>query len=287
VLFQFATGIVNAQVYYPFRFNFVVAHYYGAVVFTAALVVHVAIKLPAVRRAYRERGVLAPLREDLAHTRPEPPDAHGLVATAPAAPTMSRRGLLAFAGGASLVLLATSAGRAIGGPLRPLALLSPRGTQPGDGPNGFQVNKTARAAGIDPATTGPAWRLEVAGGGAPLSLARADLLALPQRTESLPIACVEGWSTTQEWTGVPLVELARMAGAAGGPLRVESLQPRGVLREATLTPDQVADERSLLALRVNGADLSLDHGFPARIIVPALPGVNCTKWVARMTFVAA
>ena len=25
---------------------------------------------------------------------------------------------------------------------------------------------------------------------------------------------------------------------------------------------------------VNGEDLSLDHGFPARIIVPALPGHN-------------
>jgi DMSO/TMAO reductase YedYZ molybdopterin-dependent catalytic subunit len=37
-------------------------------------------------------------------------------------------------------------------------------------------------------------------------------------------------------------------------------------------------------LRVNGADLSLDQGFPARIIGPALPGVHCTKWVARMSF---
>src|SRR3712207_1896783 len=29
-LFLFATGIANAQLYYPFRFNFVVAHYYAA-----------------------------------------------------------------------------------------------------------------------------------------------------------------------------------------------------------------------------------------------------------------
>src|SRR3954447_1357916 len=31
-IFQFATGIVNAQYWYAFHFNFVVAHYYGAVV---------------------------------------------------------------------------------------------------------------------------------------------------------------------------------------------------------------------------------------------------------------
>jgi DMSO/TMAO reductase YedYZ molybdopterin-dependent catalytic subunit len=290
VLFEFATGIVNAQVYYPFRFNFVVAHYYGAVVTTAALAVHVAVKLPTVRRAFRERGALAPLREDLAHTRPEPQAAGGLArpappepdGVAPAAPTLSRRGLLAFVGGGSLLLLVTSAGQAVGGPLRSVALLSPRGV---DGPDGFPVNKTARAAAVTPAMTGSGWRLEVAGGARELRLDRAALLALEQRAETLPIACVEGWSTTQRWSGVPLADLARMAGAAGDrPLRVESLQPRGVLREATLTPDQVADRRSLLALRVNGADLSLDHGFPARVIVPALPGVHCTKWVARMTF---
>ena len=43
----------------------------------------------------------------------------------------------------------------------------------------------------------------------------------------------------------------------------------------------MADSRSLLALRVGGADLALDHGYPARIIVPGLPGVHNTKWVGR------
>ena len=40
----------------------------------------------------------------------------------------------------------------------------------------------------------------------------------------------------------------------------------------------------VLALRVDGADLSLDHGYPARIIVPALPGVHNTKWVSGIAF---
>ncbi|MGW0201180.1 molybdopterin-dependent oxidoreductase, partial [Nonomuraea sp. NPDC003201] len=45
-----------------------------------------------------------------------------------------------------------------------------------------------------------------------------------------------------------------------------------------------ADPRSLLALRVNGADLSLDHGYPARVIVPNAPGVHNTKWVRELDF---
>jgi DMSO/TMAO reductase YedYZ molybdopterin-dependent catalytic subunit len=37
-------------------------------------------------------------------------------------------------------------------------------------------------------------------------------------------------------------------------------------------------------MRANDADLSLDHGYPARVIVPASPGVHNTKWVASLTF---
>ena len=54
-VFEFATGIINAQNYYAFHFSFVVAHYYGAVVFVAALAVHIVVKLPVMVRAYRDR----------------------------------------------------------------------------------------------------------------------------------------------------------------------------------------------------------------------------------------
>ena len=52
-VFQFVTGIMNAQYWYAFGFNFVVAHYYGAVVFTASLALHVIVKTPVILRAYR------------------------------------------------------------------------------------------------------------------------------------------------------------------------------------------------------------------------------------------
>jgi DMSO/TMAO reductase YedYZ molybdopterin-dependent catalytic subunit len=107
-------------------------------------------------------------------------------------------------------------------------------------------------------------------------------------THDLPIACVEGWSTTQKWTGVPLTQLAQLVGAPRDALlHVESIQPRGAFRQTTLNPAQASDHRSLLALRVNGDDLSMDHGYPARIIVPALPGVHNTKWVKSLTFATA
>lgn len=285
-IFQFGTGIFNVQLYYPWHFNFVVAHYYGAWVFLSALALHVALKLPTMRAAIRTRGALAPLLDDVAATRPEPYVPGGLAPPSPAPATLSRRGLFGLVGAASAGLFVVTAGQSIGGPLRSVALLAPRGRG-----ETFPINKTARLARVTPAMVGDAWRLELAGAGAgaePLALSRAALLAMEQHTHDLPIACVEGWTTTQRWTGVRLADLAAHAGATEDMvLHVESLQPHGAFRQTTLSTRQWRDDHALLALAVNGADLPLDHGYPARIILPALPGVHCTKWVGRLTFEAA
>src|ERR1700729_802286 len=112
---------------------------------------------------------------------------------------------------------------------------------------------------------------------------------MPQHTYELPIACVEGWSTTQHWTGVRLSDLARRVGVpAGEPVTLlsESVQTGGAFRSAVLSSEQVAADSALLALNVNGVPLSPDHGYPARVIAPGLPGVHCTKWVGTMRFSA-
>ena len=283
-IFVFFTGLLNIQLYYPWSFSFVPAHYYGAFIFLGALALHVTLKLPVVRRAFRERGVVRPLRDDLDHTRPEPAAHDSTAAANPAAPTMSRRALLGTVAAGSAGLGVMAAGQVVGGPLRDLALLAPRGQKLGDGPNDFQINKTARAAGIGAAETGPDWRLMLQGARR-IELSRAELMAMPNCTHDLTIGCVEGWSTTQRWTGVRLKDLASLVGAPeDGEVEVSSLQRGGGFNHAILSSGQLADDRSLLAFRVNGTDLSLDHGYPARVIVPGAPGVHNTKWVSSMNF---
>lgn len=286
VIFEFVTGILNIQLYYAFPGSFYRLHFYGAWVFIAAFVVHVCLRLGRMTRALRSRGLGAELRTDLAHTVPEAPDPDGLVPAAPAPPTMTRRGALGMVGAGSLLLLVVTAGQSIGGRLRGTALLAPHNRDPGEGPNGFQINKTAAAVGVTPQLVGPDWRLEIHGRGPALTLTREQLLTMPQHTAALPIACVEGWSTDdQHWSGLRLADLAAMAGMPGaGSVLVESIQPPGPFTRVVLRGNQIHDPRALLALRVNGADLSLDHGYPARTIVPANPGVNNTKWVHRLTF---
>jgi DMSO/TMAO reductase YedYZ molybdopterin-dependent catalytic subunit len=287
-VFEFVTGILNIQQWYIFPGSFYTLHFYGAWVFTAALVVHVSLKAPTVVRSLRRRGLLRELRVDTAHTVPESPEASSLVPTAPAPPTISRRGVLGFAGAGGLLLAALAVGQSIGGPLRRTALLAPHGQVTGSGPEDFQINVTADEAGIESEGTGDSWRLILAaadsGTSTPVTLTRTQLLAMPQHTASLAINCVEGWSTgNQVWTGVRLRDLARLAGAEPpGNVYVESLQEHG--GHAILSGGQVTNPDSLLAFRVNGAELSLDHGYPARVILPAAPGVHNIKWVTKMTF---
>ena len=111
-VFELATGVMNAQYWYPFKFNFVVAHYYGAIVFVASLALHVIVKLPVIAQ-----GLPRARRAQAAARRPRPHEARaadedGLVTPNPAEPTISRRGLFAFAGaGAARCWSPTSASR--------------------------------------------------------------------------------------------------------------------------------------------------------------------------------
>jgi DMSO/TMAO reductase YedYZ molybdopterin-dependent catalytic subunit len=293
-VFEFVTGIMNVDYDYSFGFSFYDGHFFGAWVFIAAFTLHATLRVPRMWRALRSRPFFRELRTGLSGTRPEVPDPRDdptdtIIAASPGPPTISRRGVLGLVGGSSLAVFLLTAGQSIRS-IQAVSFLSPRTQSYGRGPNAFQVNRTAAAAGIRSSDTGPAWALRVIAEstGDEVSLNRAQLLQLPLVTADLPIACVEGWSTLERWTGVPLRLLAAHLGI-GHPTgaRVDSLERNGAFASASLSGHQVRAEQSLLALKVNGEDLSLDHGYPARTIIPAAPGVHNTKWVSRITFSGA
>ena len=284
-LFEFVTGILNIQYWYAFPFGFPTVHYYGGWVFIGALIAHVSIKLPTMRRSLRTREALLGSAELKVSTGATPLRAthDGLTSPNPRPATMSRRALLGSVAAASGILALQGIGEGVGGPLRRLAFLLPRGsTRPG--PLGFQVNRTWALTGLSRTVVGDSWRLTLIGGRT-LTLTREQLLAMPQYTYELPIACVEGWSTTQHWTGVRMRDLALLAGSDPGRVVATSNSLEdGTYGHATLGQERVDDPATLLALAVNGETLSLDHGYPARVISPAIPGVHCTKWVAEIHF---
>ena len=146
------------------------------------------------------------------------------------------------------------------------------------------MNRTAVEAAIDGRADPSAYRLTVERGGQAVhTFTLEDLRGLPARTAELPIACVEGWSASRTWTGVPVRAVMAAAGITGSAeVRVESLERTGRYRSSELNHLQVADPDTLLAFEVDGAPLAPDHGAPVRLIAPNRPGVLQTKWVERI-----
>jgi hypothetical protein len=256
-IFQLATGLANAAQWYPWSFSFRSTHYAVAWIAIGALLVHVAVKLPVIRAAYAE-----PLPE---------PDHAG---EGPTRRTVLRTALLA----SGVAVLAT-AGNSVPW-LRKVSVFAVRS---GEGPQGVPVNRSAAAAGVTTLARDPGFRLTLVNGDRQLSLARADLERLPQRTHALPMACVEGWSADATWTGVRFSELLDLVFApTDARLRVVSLQQRGAFGTTVIPATFARDDLTLMALRLNGEELDLDHGYPCRLIAPNRPGVFQTKWVTRV-----
>jgi Oxidoreductase molybdopterin binding domain len=267
-LFMVGSGVANIAQWYPWRFSFTAAHYWTAWITIGAVVAHVGAKAPITRRAVRRPAHRPPLAEADPALRTSAEDVHD---------GLTRRGFLTTVAAASGILTLVTVGQTLPG-LRRLALLAPR--DPADRP----VNRSARNAGVVDAATSPDYRLRVEGRvSTPLTLTLDELRGLSTRSAELPIACVEGWSYSARWTGVPLRDLLRKAGAPNGAaVHVESLEERSPYRISFLNRAQAEDRDTLLATHLDGEVLSADHGYPVRLIGPGRPGVNQTKWVTRV-----
>jgi DMSO/TMAO reductase YedYZ molybdopterin-dependent catalytic subunit len=263
-VFQLSTGVANVAKWYPFGFSFTATHYWVGWITIGALLLHVAAH---GAQAWAADALLLDGRGEQVTGRPP---GEGL----------SRRGLFSAVGAAVGAITLTQVGGTLE-PLKELAVLSPR--RPDVGPQSFPVNRTARSADVVAAATSADYRLVVEGRvPEPLELTLADLQSLPQTDAELAIACVEGWSASAVWSGIRVRDLLRAAGAdTDRRVQVRSLQPRGNFRNSELDRARVQDPLSLLALRLRGEELHLDHGFPARLIAPNRPGVLQTKWVHR------
>jgi DMSO/TMAO reductase YedYZ molybdopterin-dependent catalytic subunit len=261
MLFQLSTGLLNTAQWYAFEFFFTTSHYAMAWVAAGAVVVHIGVKLPVIRRALGE-----PLDE--------------LTAGASVGP--SRRSVLVGTGLAVALATVVTAGQTIPW-LRRVSVLAPRS---GKGPQGVPVNRSAVAAGVLRSARSPQYRLTVTHGSTTRAFTIADLAAMPQATHQLPISCVEGWSANAEWTGVVLADLVAAVGASpDSDVRMISLEPPGPYSRTVLPARHARDSQTLIALRLNGEVLDLDHGYPCRLIAPTRPGVLQTKWLSRIEVV--
>ncbi|GLW96818.1 sulfite oxidase [Microtetraspora sp. NBRC 16547] len=158
-----------------------------------------------------------------------------------------------------------------------------------------------------------AWRLRVHGSGlrSPRDFTYDELLALPARTMDVAIECAgngraffasqQGLHTpgtpwrlgaigVARWRGVPLAAILALAGLREDAVDVlpSGLDPEyvhdGVNLGHVRRPLPIAKvlDDVLLAYEMNDERLPLDHGFPARLIVPGWTGIASIKWLGAI-----
>src|SRR6195256_2547131 len=172
----------------------------------------------------------------------------------------------------------------------------------------FYVRSHSPAPKLEPAS----YRLQIDGAvGRPFSLTYQELRDMPAETRVAILECagnsrvflvpqVQGaqWELgaagNAEWTGVPLHVLLERAGLTEDACEIVLEGPdRGVPKEGAIPPGQISYARSLprakalqrevlIAYQMNGRDLSQDHGYPLRAIVPGHYAMASVKWLTRI-----
>jgi len=151
----------------------------------------------------------------------------------------------------------------------------------------YEVSKNI----VNPRVDVAGWKLELAGDFAtPLSLTYDELKGLPWKEEYVTLTCISNLIggdliSNALWRGVPLKLLLERAGLAP---KVERLAFHAADGYVDSFPTQYATRDNVLVVYLmNGEPLPDDHGFPARIIIPGLYGMENVKWLTRIQTVPA
>jgi len=104
----------------------------------------------------------------------------------------------------------------------------------------------------------------------------ADLMAMPAEDVTVDIHCVTKWSKFgTAWRGVPVAAFLADVDTAADYVMAHSYG--GYTTNMPL--DDLLDGQAWVAYRYDGADLTPEHGGPARLLVPHLYLWKSAKWV--------
>ncbi len=89
--------------------------------------------------------------------------------------------------------------------------------------------------------------------------------------------------STSRFLGVDLAELLNEAGVQQGAQQLYSTSTDGFTAGTPVSTIMEPGRGAMLAIGMNGEPLPIEHGFPARLVVPGLYGyVSATKWVTDL-----
>jgi len=117
----------------------------------------------------------------------------------------------------------------------------------------------------------------------PLKLDYGELRGLPSTEVTADIHCVTGWSRLGDrFTGVAIREILDRVKPTPDAHYVMAHCEYGYTTSVPLTV--LDDDDVLLCYGWNGEDLSADHGFPLRLLVPKKYFWKSAKWLRGLEF---
>jgi len=137
-----------------------------------------------------------------------------------------------------------------------------------------------------PAFDGVNWDLQVSGlVEEPFTLTWEELRALRTTPVHADMHCVTGWTLLDnDWEGVPFRTLMERAKPAPEAKWVIAHSAHGYTSDLSL--QAMDDDDVLVAWRKNGEDLTPEHGWPLRLVVPKRYAWKSAKWLTALEFSA-
>ena len=138
--------------------------------------------------------------------------------------------------------------------------------------------------GVHPEVSPTEWKLKIHGHVAnPVTLSWDDFMALPQFEDRSDFHCVTTWSKFDvDWQGVSFFTLVELVKPKPTAAHVFFKSYDGY---STNNPLEVCmDDDVLIAHSANGHPLSVEHGGPARVIIPKRYAWKGAKFIREITF---
>lgn len=157
-----------------------------------------------------------------------------------------------------------------------ITALTPRVT---DNADHYTVDTTL----IKPTADITKWQLDITGSVAePYSLSYDELLDLEAVEQLKTLECISNevggeLISTALWTGVPLRDLLARAKPKPETYDVKLTSIDGYTDSIRI--EKAMESDSIVAYLMNGVTIPLDHGYPARLLVPNIYGMKNVKWL--------
>jgi DMSO/TMAO reductase YedYZ molybdopterin-dependent catalytic subunit len=155
-------------------------------------------------------------------------------------------------------------------------------------PPGQRLVKTWPVLHYGPIPTfdGSEWPLELSGlVEQPVTLTYQELRDLPNVKIDADMHCVTGWTTLDNtWEGVRFKTLRELCRPTAEARWVIAHSAHGYTSDLSL--QAMDDDDVLVAWRNGGEDLSAEHGWPLRLVVPKRYAWKSAKWLTGLEFTA-